>query len=330
MKSIFPLILSLILIIPAAAEETKGTVDFQVMGISMGVRSSGMGEACVGMAGDISSLSLNPAGLGGLDSPQLMASHYEWFGGIRYEWIGFAQPIAELFTVAASISYLHTPPSSRTVESEAGAWGYAEEGTFSYSETLLQVGFGTAPVMNVRLGATIKLARSGLSFEGTSSPMPEYKRRGSSLSFGIIYETPLPDLNVGICYRDLKLNAEGFTSKSAAIPTEVAVGASYRLKFKARKRAVAEGGPPPENSLILACEADLPSGGTNLFRLGAEYQMANGFSLRMGYRTDPDRSGLSRLSGGIGYRSGNYRIDYAFISYGDLGDVHRVALTLSF
>jgi len=160
--------------------------------------------------------------------------------------------------------------------------------------------------------------------------MPEYKRRGSSLSFGIIYETPLPELKVGVCYRDVKLNAEGFSSKTATLPTEIAVGMSYRLRFKARRRTVAESGSPPENSLILACEADLPSSGSNLFRLGAEYQMANGFSLRMGYRTDPDRSGLSRLSGGIGYKSGNYQIDYAFISYGELGDVHRASLTISF
>ncbi|MCD6507794.1 UPF0164 family protein [Candidatus Poribacteria bacterium] len=331
MRVLLALILSIILIFPAAAEEgTRGTVDFQVMGISMGVRSSGMGEACVGMADDISSLSLNPAGLSGLNSPQLMASHYEWFGGIRYEWISFAQPIADLFTVAASISYLHAPPDVRTVESSAGAWGYAEDGTFSYSDTLFQVGLGTAPMMNVRLGTTFKLARSGLSFEGTSSSMPQYQRQGSSFSFGLIYETPLPDLRVGVCYRDVKFSAEGFSSKTAVIPTEIAFGASYQLKFKGRRRAVAEGGPPPENRLILACEADLPSSGANLFRLGAEYQMANGFSLRVGYRTDPDRSGLSRLSGGIGYRSGNYRIDYAFISYGDLGDAHRASLTLSF
>lgn len=296
----------------------------------MGARSAGMSEAYAGMADDIAALSFNPAGLSGLERPQLMVSHYEWFGDIRYEWISLAQPIADILTAAVSVSYLHTPTTPRTVESSAGAWGYTEDGTFRYSDVLVQVGFGMTPIMDLRLGATFRLAESTISFADTSSPMPEYKRRGSSLSLGLIYETPIPDLRLGLCYRDTELSAKGFLSRSAAIPHEIAFGASYRLKFKARRRGAPEEGPPPENSLILAGEVDLPSDRSTLFKLGAEYQMTNGFSLRMGYRNDPDRSGITRLSGGMGYRSGNYQIDYAFVSYGDLGDVHRVSLTLRF
>ena len=64
--------------------------------------------------------------------------------------------------------------------------------------------------------------------------------------------------------------------------------------------------------------------------LGLEYVFNNGFAVRGGYRGRTDFEFLSNLSGGFGYATRAYQIDYAFVPFGEVGNAHRVSLSLDF
>jgi hypothetical protein len=62
---------------------------------------------------------------------------------------------------------------------------------------------------------------------------------------------------------------------------------------------------------------------------GADWSLSKSFSLRLGYKynsTMTSLDGLNGLSTGVGFAVGSLNIDYAFVSYGDLGYTHRVSL----
>jgi hypothetical protein len=58
------------------------------------------------------------------------------------------------------------------------------------------------------------------------------------------------------------------------------------------------------------------------------YRNGNSFSLRGGYRTNADKSSGASLGFGIGAAA--YSIDYSYSLLGDLGQAHRLAVTLKF
>ncbi|MCK5219184.1 OmpA family protein, partial [bacterium] len=74
--------------------------------------------------------------------------------------------------------------------------------------------------------------------------------------------------------------------------------------------------------------------------LGAEYAHISEHTesaIRMGYKVGPEIRDLDSLAGltagaGFAIQSGvlKYRLDYAFVPYGELGSAHRVSLTLTF
>ena len=321
------LILMLPFALSPADEGGRGVYGSTPLSIPLGVRSAGMGDAFVGVADDLSALSFNPAGLSRMTSPRLTASHYEWFGDVRCEWLGFAQPIGGILTAAVSILYLHTPQTPMTVESSAGAWGYVQDGSFKYSATSFQIGVGAEVGLNLMAGAAVRISEGSLSFQNTSSPMPKYAGRLSSLCLGLLYETPIPRLRVGLSISGMRLSGRDFLGEEMEIPRLISLGIGYELRFRSRG---IKSGEAPENALILSADLLIPSDDRPTVRVGGEYRMANGLAVRIGYRSDGDLEGLQRLSGGIGYSSANYTLDYAFTPYGDLGDVHRAALTIRF
>jgi hypothetical protein len=72
-----------------------------------------------------------------------------------------------------------------------------------------------------------------------------------------------------------------------------------------------------------------PKGGSPYFNLGTEYVLAAGdswrFAGRAGFSSQNDAPAI-----GIGVGCGGISVDYAFVPYNDLGDVHRISLTLNF
>lgn len=304
------------------------------LNLGVGARSEGMGGAFVAVVDDPSALYWNPGGLGLVANARLSGTHTEWLGGVRYEWVGFAQPFGKYATAAVGVKVLTSGDVVRTVTTGTG---YQEAGTFQYGTRHLSLGIGSGRLGNLRLGGAVEIVRETLRF--SSAAAEELDARVTAVHVGGLYETPLSGLRVGGALRNLG-DASSLGSVPSPLPRVFQVGVAYTFRLEAE--TMEEELPPELTTTELPKEKTTPSEVTfaadglflreesPAFRAGVEYRFRNGFAVRAGYRTDGLFDFVSRLAGGLGYATESYEVDYGFLPMGDLGSVHRFSFTLFF
>jgi len=321
----------------SATNGDVGTSANATLKIGVGARASAMGGTFVGVASDVSSAYWNPAGLGQIERPQLAAMHAEWLAGVRYEWVGFAQSFGKWVTLAGDVAFLHTGDIIRTIESGVGR--YAEDGVFEYTNTALRVAFGTDSYKGVRLGAAVNAFQQSVVFNNTKQHAADRNTpRSMSISLGALYETPIKNLRIGGSIQNFSGSAKRFFSRTEmdALPRIIRLGVAYEVQVKLAGGELveeeADGKTVEErhSRMIIAFDINFPNDQPVNLHAGVEYTFKNGFSLRGGYQTGTDFDFLSNLSGGLGYETESYNVDYAFVPFGDVGNTHRMSFTLRF
>jgi len=81
-------------------------------------------------------------------------------------------------------------------------------------------------------------------------------------------------------------------------------------------------------ALTLALDIAKPQDNEIYYCLGAEWWLREVLALRVGYKTNQDIG--QGLTAGLGYKFGRICLDYAYVPYGDLGDIHRISLGMKF
>ncbi|MEA1963686.1 MAG: PorV/PorQ family protein [Candidatus Aerophobetes bacterium] len=81
-------------------------------------------------------------------------------------------------------------------------------------------------------------------------------------------------------------------------------------------------------TLNFALDVAKPQDNDIYYCLGAEWWVGKALALRAGYKTNQDIG--EGITAGITLRMGKNNIDYAYVPYGDLGNTHRISLTLKF
>jgi hypothetical protein len=294
-----------------------------------------MGGAFVAVADDASALYWNPGALGLVSGTRLSASHTEWLGGVRYEWVGFAQPLGRYATVGVSAKIVTSGDVTHTV---ATSGGYEESGSFQYGTRHIAFGVGSGRVGDFRFGGGFEVMREALTFSDAASDVDELDSRVTALHFGGLYYTPVNGLRVGGALRNLGEGSR-FASVSSPLPRTLQFGCAYTIRVE----SAAPEELPPELATTELPKEKTSSGEVTFasdllflreespaLRIGTEYRFRNGFAARVGYRTDGQFDVVSRLSGGLGYATETYDVDYAFVPVGELGNVHRVSFTLFF
>lgn len=314
-----------------------GTTADATSKIGIGAKASAMGGTFVGVANDVSSAYWNPAGLGQINHPQLSAMHAEWLAGVRYEWVGFAQSFGRWVTLAGDVAFLHTGDIIRTIESGDT---HQEDGVFEYTNMAFRVAFGTISYRGLRLGAAVNAFQQAVTFNSTKQLAADKKTpRSISISLGTLYETPIKNLRIGSSIQNFSGNAKRFFSQTETdpLPRIIRLGVAYEVQVKLTESDLVEAeasGKRVEkrhSRMIIAFDINFPGDRPMNLHAGVEYMFRNGFSLRGGYQTGTDFDDfLSNLSGGLGYETESYNVDYAFVPLGDVGNTHRMSFTLRF
>src|SRR5262249_18547597 len=71
-------------------------------------RLAAMGNAGAGAGEGLAGVFHNPGAVGVLDGRQLEVVHADWFAGIRYDWIGYAQPVGRFGNLYATLTSLNS------------------------------------------------------------------------------------------------------------------------------------------------------------------------------------------------------------------------------
>ncbi len=312
MRRPFWIVLAAIVILGTAASteclarkvhEDAGTSGAQLLKIGVGAKAVGMGESYVAAADDVYAAYWNPAGLTHVETNQFGFMHNEWFEDIRYEFLGYVQPMGELGTLAGSISYISMGDLERTDET-----GTVVGDSFHPYDILLGLSFGRRLSDDISIGVNGKFLREKIDEESADE---------FAVDIGGLYFIPNSGLILGVNVQHLGTKMK-FIEESFSLPLNVKFGAAYRLI---------------DGALTIATDVNRPVDNYVNVGLGAEYKIMGIMNLRGGYRYTVGGNPLGTASGlraGVGVEITDYKIDYAFVPYGELGQAHRISLVASF
>jgi hypothetical protein len=263
-------------------------------------KAAAMGGASMALDGDVSTLTINPAGLADLDGQQVSLMHDVYVQDTSLEHAAYGLGLGAAGGAAVAVDYMNY----------GSIQGYAADGT--QTGTLTPWGMAVAAGYGLGLGpfsagATLKVVSEALNGDSNSALGcdlgVEWKQgRNSGFSAGAA------------------LRNWGTALDQSNLPTTVQVGAGYRVPAWAE-----------QESLSLALDYSAPTADIDAQALsvGAEYSGNDLWALRAGYQFEGNdgQSGLS-LGAGLKYRIAT--LDYAFVDEGVLGDANEISLGVKF
>ncbi len=291
-----------LLLLPAAVHAEDGSTGLAFLKLGVGARAIALGDAYVGVSGDVSSVYWNPAGLAGVEHIDLMFMHSEWFQGIRYEFLGGAQRFEhQTFAIGLTGLYMddlerREGPTSEPI-GHFGVFDFAFTG--SYARTLTDY---------LDVGASFKYLQEKIDDEIAS---------GFAVDLGATYRVPPVDrLTIGAVVQNLGTQMQYIEDKFD-IPLNFRTGLAYSIPAETLR-----------GEFLAVTDLVVPSDGKTKLHFGLEYVYARTLALRFGYRTGWDNQ---NVSAGLGVNVKSFRLDYAYTPfYSDLGDTHRFSLAYAF
>ncbi|MDE1976991.1 MAG: PorV/PorQ family protein [Elusimicrobia bacterium] len=286
-----------------------GTTGSQFLTSGIGARGIAMGGAYSATVNDATALYWNPAGL--VRVPRFSASlmYTEYVANINYQTAQIADRINDTSVLAGGLRYQNIGSIPQT--DLAGN----SEGTFNPRDYVLD--FGWAQTIDDMSTSNMDMAM-GVAGHWIHSDYASSSANGFGGDIGILshfYNGPFP--------YDFSFDAQNMGSGQKFDQVR------NTLPFVAKFGADAY----PFENLILAIEADLPSGDVPYGALGVEYAIpitdSMKAALRGGFNSQDFTSlGLaSCLTAGVGLTIGDFSFDYAFAPQGVLGEVHNVSLS---
>ena len=311
--------------ISANAVVAKYAGDFLEIGV--GARALGMGGTHIALCSDITSIYWNPAGLVNMRTIQLHGMHSERFAGtVNWDFIGIGLPAGDDAAIGLGFFRLGvdnipftelmdpTKPKYETYVDESGqivtnvpyAYQYVND-----QQMALVFSYARRKKADFSYGGNIKIIRKSNGIESAW---------GLGFDFGLRFR-PYRQLDLGMVLKDVTTTWVTWTTgRKELIVPQLRLGAAYSV-------------PVSDFTLIPAFDA-----GVNFENRGSASQLSLGTSgldfsagLEVGYRNiTAIRLGLDRgrFTAGTGLKFKFIQVDYGFLHHPDLGETHRVSLTL--
>jgi tetratricopeptide (TPR) repeat protein len=263
-------------------------------------RAVAMGQAFVAVSDDSSALFFNPAGLGNLRGTEVGVHHLSGLSGITQEVLSLGWPVRKRFGFGYLGQYVNYGRFQ----------GREADGTSTTSLNAYQAGLG--------LGCGVNLAKglyAGAAFRGTLQRFASSSYRLFNGDIGLLYVAP-HGWRLGASYLNLGTAVQGSRAASVAH-----IGAAKKF-----------GGKGPYTLLVATAFSYESSYGAGA-QVGLEGSFQSGVLLRAGYSYDAQKvgfEGLRGLTAGAGLVLKGFKLDYAFLPFGDLGTTHRVSLGYRF
>jgi len=279
----------------AAWAGSVGTTAVDSLNLGIGPRAAAMGEAFTGVADDVYALYWNPAGLTRLYLPEASFSYVNLFEDTQQHHLAYAYPdLSRGRVFAGSLSYLRVTPFQGYDNSAA------KTGKVDASDMVFTLGAGQR-WGRIAMGASLKYLRSELA--GVAAQTPSADAGLSFLSRNTVEEGRLDfGFSASNLFGDLKYDAKAFP-----LPRTFRFGVGFAKTLIA------------DDALYLSADAVRSDAAEGFeYGVGAEYWLLNLVALG------------SNLRAGMGLRFRFVEFDYAWAGYGDLGAVHRAAVTVRF
>jgi type IX secretion system protein PorV len=320
----------------AVADDTKiGAAGAQFLKIGVGSKYQGMAEASVANVNDAYAMYWNPAGLADVENWTVAFTAVEWLTDINLNYVAMARQFEGVGTFGASVTVLSAGEQEITTVLE-------QDGTGQYytaSSYAIGVSFARQLTNRFAFGATAKYVGEkigkvnsrGLAFDfGTmlytgynslrlgmsiTNMGPDLKFTGSDLKIEYDYDddSPIEDQNADRVDADLRTNPY-------SLPLTFRVGVAYDFELGSK------------SVVTLSSDFMHPNDHEQKASIGAEYEFAEKFFLRSGYKFNYDEESLAFGGGLIADIGGETQlvIDYAWQEFGRLESTQRFSIGFAF
>lgn len=292
----------LVIITAQTQLHSQNTTGATFLRMTVGSRAQAMGDAYTGLAKNAAGMYYNPGGMGFALRREIMIFHAQWFEDIALENASILLPINGRWTLGTGVSYLHLPELTR-YEVDPVSGGPLENGSFTVSDFLFQIGIGYRATSMLSVGTNIKYYQEKLESVSAS---------GVAFDVGLLIRLPMDYVSIGFAAQNLGPGVQYLDSREN-LPLVYRVGAAYQL---------------PNIDATFTLDGVKPRGRDWQILPGFEMGFMNSFYLRGGYQL-ADREG-NGFTAGFGIKVlDKYKINYVYAPYGDLGDTHRGEIVFS-
>ncbi len=291
---------------------TNTVYDF--LRIDAGARAAALAGSFVSGTNDPNIIFYNPAGLSTLDTPRGTVGFFKHVLDINAGNLAYGQEIPDVGYVGAGITFMNYGSFVET--DNAGN----ELGTFTVSDMAVLLSYANFFEENFSYGATFKFIYSSIA---------GFKSTGVAGDVGILYTLPESRITLGASVRNIGSQLSTYGSTKENLPLDVTIGGSV----------IPRGIPLLLNVNFHRLNDDMPNFGDRFraFSIGGEFTLSKVLQLRVGFDNTQRKdlkigtaSGLAGFSLGLGINAGNYKVDYALSSLGQIGTLHRISISTTF
>jgi len=289
---------------PAAGQGSEGAL---FLLLPTGAQAVGMGQAMVAATPGSEGIWWNPSAIAGQQKRELAIHHSTTIVGVG-DALSLVLPSRKRGTGAISLNILNL--GEQQITDDLGN----PIGFILPRDIVLAGTYAAGLGKRLRLGLTYKLVQLRVDCSGQCATVGTLSESTTAVDLGAQYAIPAGGpLTFGIAVRNLggKLNTEG-TNERTPLPTQVEIGAMYRMRFIDRYVKDTE-------VLAAASLLDSRSFGGKAIRLGTDVVYQGKVHLRAGF-VGHDRRADTSASLGFGLESGPFVFDIARVFGGIPGD----------
>jgi hypothetical protein len=311
MKRFLPLLILALAVV--AAQSYAQTTAYDFLRIPIGARTSALGNTSLTFQNDPTVLFSNPGGLSTIEAPSASLGFVKYLLDINAGYAAYSQKIENFGWVGGGIVYMNYGSFEQT-DINANSTGTFSAGDIAVSACYANV------YENFRFGGAVKVIYSSIQ---------SYSSSAFAIDAGAQYLIPSKNIVLGVSILNLGGQMSKYGTVSESLPLEVSIGASTKpehlplllfLNFHKLNES--------QDNLLKHLSA---------FSLGGEFTLSKVLKARIGYNNELRRelklAETARLAGfslGFGVAVSTYNLDYAYNSFGRVGDLHRISLGATF
>jgi hypothetical protein len=268
----------------ATREVTKrGTTAAEFLGIPVGARATGMGNAVTALVDDATAIYWNPAGLASIEGGAFTAEMADWLAGINFNFVSVVMPLAG-GKVGFGVTSMSTPEMEVTTVTQQNGTGEK----FDAASHAFSLSYARALTDRFSIGGSVKLIQERI-WNSTAS--------GTAFDIGTQFVTPFRGIRLGASISNfgskMQLSGDDLLVRVDVDPTNRGNNESNRALLKTdefdlplmmRIGLAGEVFQTAGSRLTLAVEALNPNNSEQYLNVGAEIGLLNDLiMLRGGY-----------------------------------------------
>lgn len=327
-------ILALSLYSAVVFPQKVGTTSMQFLKVMPSARGTALGDAYSVLATGSDAVLWNPAGVTQVQGQELSSTYMMWMMDTKLGAVSYARSLNDYGAVGLSLQYVDYGQMEEAVwnrpYSKFDPFPGLTGRTFRPFAYVIGLTYAKQLTEKFSTGLSIKYAYESL-FDGSQVnamiSQGVYEKvntwgQGLLFDFGMRYNTGFKTIQLAIVVQNFGADIK-YAKEASPVPLQFRWGASADLIG-----ADAILGDVKNNRLTFAFDLFQPNDYEQQEHVGLEYQFAQVFSLRGGYKFNYDSEGFT-AGCGITQPVGSVKLifDYSYGSVSNyLGDVHRISL----